>query len=148
MKEAEKKARALYDRRLKEDPTIGTIQLMVEFAQQQNEGKCINDNCNGNVSSKEDDILCDDCTINALKPQSSEVDKLQDIRESFERLESLEAKRDLLRNVKESTNQDKAQSSEVEERTDFPASAIPEFGTDEWLDCCEQLFGGMRNQKK
>lgn len=32
MNEAEKKARAFYDRRLKEDPTIGTIQLMVEFA--------------------------------------------------------------------------------------------------------------------
>lgn len=34
-----------------------------------------------------------------------------------------------------------------EERTELPASTIPEFGTDEWIDCCEQLFGGMRKSR-
>jgi len=34
-----------------------------------------------------------------------------------------------------------------EERTELPASTIPEFGTDEWTDCCEQLFGGMRKSR-
>jgi len=24
-----------------------------------------------------------------------------------------------------------------EERTELPASTIPEFGTDEWIDCCD-----------
>jgi hypothetical protein len=36
---------------------------------------------------------------------------------------------------------------EREERTELPVSAIPEFGTDEWIDCCEQLFGGMRKSR-
>jgi len=30
-----------------------------------------------------------------------------------------------------------------EEGTELPESTIPEFGTDEWIDCCEQLFGGI-----
>ena len=34
-----------------------------------------------------------------------------------------------------------------EERTELPASTIPEFGTDEWIDCCEQLFGGMSKSR-
>ena len=34
-----------------------------------------------------------------------------------------------------------------EERTELPAPTIPEFGTDEWIDCCEQLFGGMRKSR-
>ena len=34
-----------------------------------------------------------------------------------------------------------------EERTELPASTIPEFGTDEWIDCCEHLFGGMRKSR-
>ena len=34
-----------------------------------------------------------------------------------------------------------------EERAELPASTIPEFGTDEWIDCCEQLFGGMRKSR-
>lgn len=33
------------------------------------------------------------------------------------------------------------------ERTELPASTIPEFGTDEWIDCCEQLFGGIRKSR-
>tara|TARA_Y100000385_G_C12789460_1_gene506984 strand:- start:373 stop:621 length:249 start_codon:yes stop_codon:yes gene_type:complete len=34
-----------------------------------------------------------------------------------------------------------------EERTELPAPTVPEFGTDEWIDCCEQLFGGMRKSR-
>ena len=34
-----------------------------------------------------------------------------------------------------------------EEGTELPASTIPEFGTDEWIDSCEQLFGGMRKSR-
>lgn len=34
-----------------------------------------------------------------------------------------------------------------EERTELPASTIPEFGTDEWIDCCEQLFSGVRKSR-
>ena len=42
---------------------------------------------------------------------------------------------------------DLADVVDSEERTELPASAIPEFGTDEWIDCCEQLFGGMRKSR-
>ena len=24
----------------------------------------------------------------------------------------------------------------------LPVSSIPEFGSDEWINCCEQMFGG------
>lgn len=34
-----------------------------------------------------------------------------------------------------------------EGRTELPASSIPEFGSDEWIDACEQLFGGMRKSR-
>lgn len=34
-----------------------------------------------------------------------------------------------------------------ENRTELPEYTIPEFGTDEWIDCCEQLFGGMRKSR-
>lgn len=34
-----------------------------------------------------------------------------------------------------------------EERTEFPHSSIPQFGSDEWIDACEQLFGGMRKSE-
>jgi hypothetical protein len=34
-----------------------------------------------------------------------------------------------------------------EEEKKLPASAIPEFRTDEWIDCYEQFFGGMRKSR-
>lgn len=34
-----------------------------------------------------------------------------------------------------------------EECEELPTSSIPEFGTDEWIDCCEQLFGGMSKSR-
>jgi len=37
--------------------------------------------------------------------------------------------------------------ADIEETAKFPASTIPEFRTDEWLDSCEQLFGGMSENK-
>ena len=36
---------------------------------------------------------------------------------------------------------------EQEQPVEFPASSIPEFGTDEWIDACERLFSGMRKTK-
>ena len=44
-------------------------------------------------------------------------------------------------------NCDLADVVDSEEGTELPASTIPEFGTDEWIDCCEQLFGGMRKSR-